>query len=54
MLQTLDEKMREADRNLDFETAALLRDQIFEIKEMRAQKTSSAAKTIASKNKKGK
>ena len=36
--EELEKKMREAADRLDFETAAALRDQLLEIKEMSAQK----------------
>jgi len=38
IIELLDKKMRDSADNLDFETAAAIRDQIFEIKEMSAQK----------------
>jgi excinuclease ABC subunit B len=47
LLETLDRQMREAADNLDFELAALLRDQIFELREMEVRPGKAQKKALA-------
>ena len=45
--EELETQMKEAADNLDFESAAFLRDQLFELKEMSAVKTAKKIRTKA-------